>query len=207
MATDNPPHNLREVVSACIRLLSEPKATTKALMEHVQCPDFPTEAEIITPQDEILKAYEAGRGSVRARAVYQVEGDDIIVTALPQQVSPARVLEQLAGQMQARKIPTVVDLRDESDHENPTRLVIVRRSNRVNVERLMSHLYATTDLERSYRMNFNVIALDGRPRVMGLRELLLEWLDFRKETVRRRLRYRLERIDQPLHLLEGLLVE
>ena len=206
MATDIPPHNLREVVSACIRLLSEPKATTKALMEHVQCPDFPTEAEIITPQDEILKAYEAGRGSVRARAVYQVEGDDIIVTALPHQVSPARVLEQIAGQMQARKIPTVVDLRDESDHENPTRLVIVRRSNRVNVERLMSHLYATTDLERSYRMNFNVIALDGRPRVMGLRELLLEWLDFRKETVRRRLRYRLERIDQRLHLLEGLLV-
>lgn len=206
MATDIPPHNLREVVSACIRLLSEPKATTKALMEHVQCPDFPTEAEIITPQDEILKAYEAGRGSIRARAVYQVEGDDIIVTALPHQVSPARVLEQIAGQMQARKLPTVVDLRDESDHENPTRLVIVRRSNRVNVERLMSHLYATTDLERSYRMNFNVIALDGRPRVMGLRELLLEWLHFRKETVRRRLRYRLERIDQRLHLLEGLLV-
>ena len=206
MATDIAPHNLREIASACIRLLSDPKATTKALMEHVKGPDYPTEAEIITPPDEILKAYEEGRGSIRARAVYHVDGGEIIITALPHQVSPARVLEQIAGQMQSRKIQMVLDLRDESDHENPTRLVIVPRSNRVNVERLMSHLYATTDLERSYRLNFNVIALDGRPRVMGLREMLLAWLDFRKETVRRRLRYRLERIDQRLHLLEGLLV-
>jgi topoisomerase-4 subunit A len=206
MATDILPHNLREVASACIRLLSDAKTTTRALMEHVQGPDFPTEAEIVTPKEEILKAYEDGRGSIRARAVHHVEGDDIVVTALPHQVSPAKVLEQIAAQMQARKLPMVVDLRDESDHENPTRLVIVRRSNRVNVDRLMSHLYATTDLERTYRINFNVIALDGRPKVMGLKELLKEWLEFRKETVRRRLRYRLERIDRRLHLLDGLLV-
>lgn len=206
MATDIPPHNLREVASACIRLLNDAKTSTKALMEHVKGPDYPTEAEIITPADEILKIYEEGRGSIRARAVYHAEGGEIVVTALPHQVSPARVLEQIAGQMQARKLQMVIDLRDESDHENPTRLVIVPRSNRVNVERLMSHLYATTDLERSYRLNFNVLALDGRPKVMGLREMLLEWLEFRKETVRRRLRYRLERIEQRLHVLEGLLV-
>ncbi|MEE9253505.1 MAG: DNA topoisomerase IV subunit A, partial [Pseudomonadales bacterium] len=206
MATDIPPHNLREVASACIALLADSKASTEALMQHVKGPDFPTEAQIITPRDEILKAYEEGRGSVRGRAVYHVDAGEIIVTALPHQVSPARVLEQIAGQMQARKLQMIVDLRDESDHESPTRLVIVPRSNRVNVERLMSHLFATTDLERSYRLNFNVIALDGRPRVMGLREMLLAWLDFRRETVRRRLGYRLERIDQRLHLLEGLLV-
>ena len=206
MATDVLPHNLREVASACIRLLDEPRAGARDLMDHVRGPDFPTEALVVTPREELLEAYETGRGSVRARARHVVENGEIVITALPYQVSPARVLEQIAEQMRARKLPMLVDLRDESDHETPTRLVLVPRSNRVDVERLMSHLFASTDLERSYRFNFNVIGLDQKPKVLGLVPMLSEWLEFRRETVRRRLTFRLERIDDRLHLLDGLLV-
>ncbi|MCC5887860.1 MAG: DNA topoisomerase IV subunit A [Gammaproteobacteria bacterium] len=206
MATDVPPHNLREVAAACIRLLEEPAADLDALMEHIKGPDYPTEAEIVTPKADIKELYESGRGSIRARAVWRMEQGDIVVSALPHQVSPARVLEQIAAQMQAKKLPTVVDLRDESDHENPIRIVIVPRSNRIDAERLMAHLFATTDLERSYRINMNVIGLDGRPGVRGLKSMLTEWLQFRRETVRRRLQYRLDRIDERLHVLEALLI-
>jgi topoisomerase-4 subunit A len=206
MATDIPPHNLREVASACIRLLESPKATVAELCEHVPGPDYPTEAEIITPKAELQRIYESGNGSVRMRARYERQQGEIVITALPHQVSGARVLEQIAAQMQAKKLPMVDDLRDESDHENPTRLVIIPRSNRVDVERLMSHLFATTDLERSYRVNLNVIGLNGRPAVKNLREMLKEWLDFRYETVRRRLEYRLNKVRERLHLLEGLLI-
>ena len=206
MATDIPPHNAREVISACIRLLDEPKATTRDVMEHIRGPDFPTEALIITPPDELEKIYTEGRGSIRSRAVFTVENGDIVITALPYQASPAKVLEQIAQQMQAKKLPMLVDLRDESDHENPTRLVLVPRSNRVEVERVMSHLFATTDLEKSFRVNFNVIGLDQRPRVKGLVELLREWLVYRQATVTRRLEHRLARIEQRLHILGGLLI-
>lgn len=206
MATDIPSHNLREVASACIRLLESPKSTLEEICEHVQGPDFPTEAEIITPRDELLKIYRNGTGSVRMRAVYRREQGEVVVTALPHQVSGARVLEQIAQQMQAKKLPMVEDLRDESDHENPTRLVIVPRSNRVDVERMMSHLFATTDLERSYRVNLNLVGLNGRPQVKDLRQILVEWLDFRYQTVERRLQYRLQKVLDRLHLLDGLLV-
>ncbi len=206
MATDIPPHNIREVLSACVHLLDEPKATTRDLMEHIRAPDFPTEAMIITPPAELEKMYEEGRGSVRSRAVYSVEQGEIVITALPYQASPAKVLEQIAGQMQAKKLPMLVDLRDESDHENPTRLVLVPRSNRIEFERLMSHLFATTDLERSFRVNINVIGLDMRPRVKGLADLLREWLVFRQATVTRRLEHRLAKIEQRLHILAGLLI-
>jgi len=206
MATDVPPHNLREVASACVRLLDEPKATVEQLCEHIQGPDYPTEAEIITPRAELLKIYESGRGSVRMRAVYRIEDGDIIVTALPHQVSGAKVLEQIAAQMQAKKLPMVADLRDESDHENPCRIVIIARSNRVDLDELMQHLFATTDLESSYRVNVNIIGLDGRPQLKNLRALLVEWLEFRVQTVRRRLRFRLDKVERRLHLLEGLLV-
>jgi topoisomerase-4 subunit A len=206
MATDVPPHNLREVVSAAIRLLEAPKSTVEELCEHVQGPDFPTEAEIITPREDILAMYQSGRGALRMRAVWEKEGADLVINALPYQVSGSRVLEQIAQQMQSRKLPMVADLRDESDHENPTRLVIVPRSNRVDVEALMSHLFATTDLERSYRVNLNVIGIDGRPGVKGLDRLLREWLSFRTDTVRRRLEYRLERVEKRLHILEGYLI-
>ncbi|AXM96859.1 DNA topoisomerase IV subunit A [Pseudomonas plecoglossicida] len=205
MATDVPPHNLREVASACVRLLDEPKATIEQLCEHIQGPDYPTEAEIITPRAEILKIYESGRGSIRMRAVYRVEDGDIVVTALPHQVSGAKVLEQIAAQMQAKKLPMVADLRDESDHENPCRIVIIPRSNRVDAAELMQHLFATTDLESSYRVNVNIIGLDGRPQLKNLRALLLEWLEFRVGTVRRRLQHRLDKVERRLHLLEGLL--
>ncbi len=206
MATDIPPHNLREVVSACIRLLEEPRAGLDALLEHVQGPDFPTEAEIITPRADLKKMYETGSGSIRMRAVYEREEGNIIITALPHQVSGAKVLEQIAAQMNAKKLPMVEDLRDESDHENPTRLVITPRSNRVDVEALMSHLFASTDLERTYRANFNVIGIDGKPQVKNLLTLLNEWLVFRTETVRKRLTHRLEKVNKRLHLLEGLLI-
>ncbi|MDP1520143.1 DNA topoisomerase IV subunit A [Porticoccus litoralis] len=206
MATDIPPHNLREVISACVRLLDEPKATVAQLCEHIQGPDYPTEAEIITPRDDILKTYETGRGSLKMRAVWQREDGDIIVTGLPYQVSGARVLEQIAAQMQAKKLPMVADLRDESDHENPTRLVIVPRSNRIDVDGLLNHLFATTDLEKNYRINLNMIGIDGRPEVKPLNTILSEWLSFRTATVRRRLQYRLDKVDHRLHLLEGLLI-
>jgi topoisomerase-4 subunit A len=206
MATDIPPHNLREVVAACIQLLDKPDSSIAELCKHVQGPDFPTGAEIVTPKSELRAIYKGGNGTFRARAVYEIEDGEVVVTALPYQVSGARVLEQVAGQMRAKKLPMVEDLRDESDHEHPTRLVITPRSNRVDVEQMMAHLFATTDLERSYRVNINVIALDGRPKVLGLKELLTEWLEFRSETVRRRLRHRLERVVARLHILDGLLV-
>ncbi|MDX2350003.1 MAG: DNA topoisomerase IV subunit A [Porticoccus sp.] len=206
MATDIPPHNLREIVSACIRLLEAPKTTLRELCEHIQGPDYPTEAEIITPREDIIKTYETGRGSLKMRGVWQKENGDIVVTALPHQASGAKVLEQIAAQMNAKKLPMVADLRDESDHENPTRLVIVPRSNRVDLEGLMNHLYVTTDLEKSYRINLNMIGIDGSPEVKPLNKILTEWLGFRLATVRRRLQFRLDRVDKRLHLLEGLLI-
>tara|TARA_Y100001934_G_scaffold11994_1_gene15117 strand:+ start:8897 stop:11146 length:2250 start_codon:yes stop_codon:yes gene_type:complete len=206
MATDIPPHNLREVTSACIRLLDKPRSTTADLCEHIKGPDFPTGAEIISSRADIQQIYETGRGVVRSRARYEIENGDIVVTALPFQVSGAKVLEQIAAQMQAKKLPMVVDLRDEADHENPTRIVIVPRSNRVDLEPLMSHLFASTDLERTHRVNFNVIGIDGRPGVRSLREMLSEWLTFRQETVLKRLQFRLDKILDRLHILEGLMI-
>ena len=206
MATDIPPHNLKEVAEACIHLLDNPAAGVEDLCEFIKAPDFPTEAEIITPRDEILKMYHQGRGSLRMRAVYMREGPDIVVTALPHQVSGAKVLEQIADQMQKKKLPMVADLRDESDHENPTRLVITPRSNRVDAEQLMNHLFATTDLERTYRVNMNMIGIDGKPQVKALDKILFEWLTYRTETVRRRLQHRLDKVLARLHILEGLLI-
>ena len=206
MSTDIPSHNLREVVSACIRLLESPKSTVEELCEHIQGPDFPTHAEIITPRDEILEMYRSGRGQVKMRARYDKENGEIVIYALPYQVSGAKILEQIAQQMNAKKLPLVEDLRDESDHEHPTRLIIVPRSNRVDVEQLMAHLFATTDLERSYRVNMNVINNHGRPQVMDLKTLLKEWLVYRTMTVRRRLQWRLDQVEKRLHLLEGLLI-
>ncbi len=206
MATDIPPHNVGEVAAAAVYLLENPKATSTELTWHIQGPDFPTEATIITPRSEIVDMYETGRGSLRMRAKWEQEGSDIVVSALPYQVSGSKVLAQIAGQMQAKKLPMLDDLRDESDHENPTRLVLTPRSNRVDVTRLMSHLFATTDLERSYRVNMNAIGLDGKPRLYTLRAMLAEWLAYRMETVRRRLQFRLDKVENRLHLLEGLLV-
>ncbi len=207
MATDIPPHNLREVAAACIALLDDPDVTTRGLMKFVKGPDLPTGAEIISPRAELVEFYDKGTGSFRARATYEIDEDGLIViTALPFQVSGNRVLEQIAEQMRQKKLPMVEDLRDESDHENPTRLVIEPRSSRVDVVQLMAHLFATTDLERTYRVNLNVIALDGRPRVMGLKALLAEWLEFRRRTVRRRLEHRLEKVSRRLHVLDGLLI-
>ena len=205
MATDIPPHNLREVAKAAVLLLDKPNTELDELLAHVQGPDFPTEAEIITPRDELRKLYQTGRGSVRMRAVWKKEEGDVVITALPHQVSGAKVLEQIASQMRAKKLPMVEDLRDESDHENPTRLVVVPRSNRVDMDQVMNHLFATTDLEKSYRVNMNMIGLDGRPTVKGLVEILAEWLVFRRNTVRLRLNHRLEKVLKRLHILEGLL--
>ena len=206
MATDIPPHNLVEVAAAAVLLLDKPKSTLDELCEIIQGPDFPTGAEIITPRSELIDAYKIGHGSVRMRACYEVENGEIVITALPYQASGGKVLEQIAAQMVAKKLPMVEDLRDESDHENPTRLVIVPRSNRVDSAALMSHLFSSTDLERTARMNLNMIGLDGRPRVKDLRVILKEWLEFRTDTVRRRLEYRLDKVNRRLHLLEGLLI-
>jgi topoisomerase-4 subunit A len=208
MATDIPPHNLREVVNACIHMLDNPDATVPELCQHILGPDMPTDAEIISSRDDIIKMYETGRGSIRMRAVWQKDDEtgDIIITALPHQVSGAKILEQIAAQMQSKKLPMVADLRDESDHENPTRLVIVPRSNRVDLEQVMQHLFATTELERTYRVNMNMIGIDGRPAVKPLNKILTEWLSFRTVTTRRRLQYRLDKVERRLHLLEGLLV-
>lgn len=205
MATDIPPHNLREVVNACLALLKKPSATLDELLEHIQGPDYPTGGEIITSREDLSKIYITGRGSVRQRGCYVKEDGNIIINELPYQVSGAKVIEQIAAQMNNKKLPMVADLRDESDHENPVRLMIVPRSNRVDVEDLMLHLFATTDLERSHRVNMNMIGLDGRPQVKNLRDLLVEWLTYRTETVRRRLQYRLDKIIARLHVLEGLL--
>jgi topoisomerase-4 subunit A len=206
MATDIPPHNLREVATAAIRLLENSRTTVEELCEHVKGPDYPTDAEIITPRADLLKIYETGHGSVRMRARWEREEGDIIVTALPHQVSGNKILEQIAAQMQAKKLPMVEDLRDESDHENPCRLVVVPRSNRIDAEQLMNHLFATTELERTYRVNMNVIGLNGLPQVKNLRMMLSEWLQYRTDTVRRRLEFRLEKVDKRLHLLDGLLI-
>ncbi|UTW10360.1 DNA topoisomerase IV subunit A [Marinobacterium rhizophilum] len=206
MATDIPPHNLREVTQACLHLLDHPTADVQSLCEYIPGPDMPTDAEIVTPAHELRKLYETGRGSVRMRAVYIREQGEIVITALPHQVSGAKILEQIAGQMQAKKLPMVADLRDESDHENPTRLVIIPRSNRVDIDQLMAHLFASTDLERSYRVNLNMIGIDGRPQVKDLRQILTEWLSWRTQVVRRRLQYRLDKVMDRLHLLEGLMI-
>lgn len=206
MATDIPPHNVREVANACAHLLDNPHSSVSDLMQYIKGPDYPTDAEIITPQQEIQQLYENGRGSIKMRAQYQQEDGDIVISALPHQTSGAKVLEQIAAQMQAKKLPMVTDLRDESDHENPTRIVIVPRSNRIDVEQLMQHLFATTDLEKSYRVNLNILGLDNRPRVKALPEILTEWLTFRRDTIRRRLQYRLNKVLDRLHVLEGLLI-
>ena len=206
MATDIPPHNLREVAQATVLLLDKPKSTLEDLCQHIQGPDFPTGAEIITPREELLEAYTKGNGSVRLRACYEVEQGEIVITALPHQVSGGKVLEQIAAQMNAKKLPMVEDLRDESDHENPTRLVIVPRSNRVDRDALMAHLFATTDLEKTVRFNLNMIGLDGKPQVKDLRRVLKEWLEYRTTTVTRRLQYRLDKVNRRLHLLDGLLI-
>ena len=206
MATDIPSHNLAEVGKACIHLLDKPKAKLEDLLTYIKGPDYPTSAEVISTPEDIHAMYATGHGGLRARAVYEKENADIIVTALPYQVSGSKVLEQIATQMQAKKLPMVEDLRDESDHENPTRLVITPRSNRVDIDNLMQHLFATTDLERTYRVNMNMIGLDGRPQVKTLLGILKEWLRFRLETVRRRLQWRLDKVEKRLHILAGLLV-
>lgn len=206
MATDIPPHNLKEVANACIHLLDHPNANLNDICTFIQGPDFPTEAEIITPREEILAIYQTGNGSLRMRATYTREDNNIIITALPHQTSGSKILEQIAEQMQAKKLPMIEDLRDESDHENPTRLVITPRSNRVDVASLMDHLFATTDLERSYRVNLNMIGIDGKPQVKNLHKILQEWLEFRSATVRRRLQHRLDQVLARLHILDGLLI-
>jgi topoisomerase-4 subunit A len=206
MATDIPPHNLREVANACIALLDDPETTTAGLMKHIKGPDLPTGAEIISPRSDLKEFYEKGVGSFKARATYELEDGNVVVNAFPYQVSPGRVAEQIAEQIRAKKLPMIDDVRDESDHENAVRLVIIPRSNRVDMVEVMNHLFATTDLERNYRVNLNVIGLDGRPRVMGLKELLTEWLEFRTTTVTRRLQHRLDKVSRRLHILEGLLI-
>jgi topoisomerase-4 subunit A len=206
MATDIPPHNLTEVLNASVALLDDKNLTIEKICEYIKAPDFPTEAEIITPRHEILEMYKKGNGTLKMRAKYIVEDGDIVITALPHQTSGAKVLEQIAQQMQAKKLPLVTDLRDESDHENPTRLVIVPKSNRVDVDELMSHLFATTELEKNYRVNLNMIGLDGRPAVKDLKTILTEWLTYRRATVRQRLEYRLAKVETRLHILDGLLI-
>ncbi len=206
MATDIPPHNVNEVANACVHLIENPKAELEEIGEFVQGPDYPTDAEIITPKADIEKIYRTGRGSIKMRAVYDVEQGDIVITSLPHQASGGKILEQIAQQMQQKKLPMVVDLRDESDHENPTRLVVVPRSNRVDTEQVMQHLFATTDLEKNYRVNLNILGLDNRPAVKNLKQILAEWLEYRRETIRRRLQYRLDKVLARLHILDGLLV-
>lgn len=206
MATDIPPHNVREIANACVHIIENPKAELDDVLEHVQGPDYPTDAEIITPKADISKIYQTGKGSIKMRAVYDVVHGDVVITALPHQAAGGKILEQIAAQMVAKKLPMVVDLRDESDHENPTRLVVVPRSNRVDIEQLMQHLFATTDLEKSYRVNLNMIGLDNRPQVKNLKQILAEWIEYRRETIRRRLQYRLDKVLARLHILDGMLV-
>ena len=206
MATDIPPHNMNEVVSACIHLLDKPKAKIDDIMTHVKAPDFPSGAFIVTPHEEIREMYETGRGSIRSRARYHLEDGEVVITALPYQASPAKVIEQIAAQMQAKKLPMLVDIRDEADHENPIRIVLVPRSNRVDTERMMSHLFASTDLEKSARANFNMIGLDMRPQTLGLVALLKQWLEFRRAVVTRRIQNRVDKIDVRLHIIEGRMV-
>ena len=206
MATDIPPHNLKEVASACIRLLDAPKSSVPELCKHIKGPDFPTNAEIISSKTSIREIYKTGYGSIKARAVWCEEDGNIVITAIPYQSSGNKILEQIASQMQSKKLPMIDDLRDESDHENPTRLVLVPRSNRVDLEELMLHLFATTDLERSYRVNLNIIGLDGRPQVKDLKVILKEWIQYRTETVRKRLQFRLDNVTSSIHILAGLMI-
>ena len=206
MATDIPPHNLREVVKGTIALIRNPNLSDEKVAEYIPAPDLPTKAEIITPPEELLKIQSTGRGSYRMRSVYRIEKNEIVITDLPYQVSGSKVISQIADQMQAKKLPLVSDIRDESDHQNPTRLVIVLRSNRIDAEAVMSHLFATTDLESSYRVNMNMIGADGRPQVKSIRRILLEWIEIRKETVTRRLQYHLNKIEKRLHILGGLII-
>lgn len=206
MATDIPPHNLREVVKGTIALIRNPNLSDEKVAEYIPAPDLPTKAEIITLPEELLKMQSTGRGSYRMRAVYSVEKNEIVITELPYQVSGSKIITQIADQMQAKKLPLVSDVRDESDHQNPTRLVIVLRSNRIDAEAVMSHLFATTDLESSYRVNMNMIGADGRPQVKSIRRILLEWIEIRKNTVTRRLQYHLNKIEKRLHILAGLLI-
>ena len=206
MATDIPPHNINEIADAAVMLLDNPKAGLDDVLEIVQGPDFPTEAEIISPKAEIRKIYEQGRGSIKMRATWKKEDGEIIISALPHQSSPSKVIAQIAEQMTAKKLPMLEDIRDEADHENPIRIVLVPRSNRVDTDALMAHLFATTDLEKSYRVNMNMIGLDHKPAVKGLLEILNEWLTFRRTTVTRRLQYRLDKVLSRLHILEGLMI-
>lgn len=206
MATDIPPHNINEIADAAVMLLDNPKAKLDDVLEIVQGPDFPTEAEIISPKSEIRKIYEQGRGSIKMRATWKKEDGEIIISALPHQSSPSKVIAQIADQMTAKKLPMLEDIRDEADHENPIRIVLVPRSNRVDTDALMAHLFATTDLEKSYRVNMNMIGLDHKPAVKGLLEILNEWLTFRRTTVTRRLQYRLDKVLSRLHILEGLMI-
>ena len=206
MATDIPPHNINEIADVAVMLLDNPKAGLDDVLEIVQGPDFPTEAEIISPKSEIRKIYEQGRGSIKMRATWKKEDGEIIISALPHQSSPSKVIAQIAEQMTAKKLPMLEDIRDEADHENPIRIVLVPRSNRVDTDALMAHLFATTDLEKSYRVNMNMIGLDHKPAVKGLLEILNEWLTFRRITVTRRLQYRLDKVLSRLHILEGLMV-
>ncbi|HHF5352967.1 TPA: DNA topoisomerase IV subunit A [Haemophilus influenzae] len=206
MATDIPPHNINEIADAAVMLLDNPKARLDDVLEIVQGPDFPTEAEIISPKSEIRKIYEQGRGSIKMRATWKKEDGEIIISALPHQSSPSKVIAQIADQMTAKKLPMLEDIRDEADHENPIRIVLAPRSNRVDTDALMAHLFATTDLEKSYRVNMNMIGLDHKPAVKGLLEILNEWLTFRRTTVTRRLQYRLDKVLSRLHILEGLMI-
>ena len=206
MATDIPPHNLREVIKGTIALIRNPNLTDEKVAEYIPAPDLPTKAEIITSPEDLLKIQTTGRGSYRMRAVYTIEKNEIVITELPYQVSGSKLISQIADQMQAKKLPLVSDVRDESDHKNPTRLVIVLRSNRIDAEAVMSHLFATTDLESSYRVNMNMIGADGRPQVKSIRRILLEWIEIRKNTVTRRLQYHLNKIEKRLHILAGLLI-
>ncbi len=206
MATDIPPHSIAEVVAACLFLLDNPGCTIAQLHSYIPAPDYPTQAEIITPKEELLKLYQTGQGTLRMRACYHIEQHEAVITALPYQSSGAKILEQIAALMQAKKLPLVTDLRDESDHENPVRMVIVPKTKKVDLDAVMSHLFVSTDLERSYRVNMNVIDLQGRPQVMDLKQILSEWLVFRRQTVTRRLQFRLQKVQQRLHILEGLLI-
>jgi topoisomerase-4 subunit A len=206
MATDIPPHNLREVIKGTIALIRNPNLSDEKVAEYIPAPDLPTKAEIITAADDLLKIQTTGRGSYRMRAVYTIEKNEIVITDLPYQVSGSKIITQIADQMQAKKLPLVSDVRDESDHKNPTRLVIVLRSNRIDAESVMSHLFATTDLESSYRVNMNMIGSDGRPQVKSIRRILLEWIEIRKNTVTRRLQYHLNKIEKRLHILAGLII-
>ncbi len=206
MATDIPPHNLREVMSACIRLMEAPKSTVLDLCKHVKGPDFPTDAEIITSKKDIQEIYQTGSGSIKMRATWVKEDGNIVITAIPYQSSGSKILEQIDAQIQAKKLPMLEDLRNESDYENPTRLLLIPRSNRIDIESLMSHLFATTDLERNYRVNLNMIGLDGRPQVKDLKSILKEWISYRTETVRKRLQFQLEKILSQIHILEGLMI-